>query len=74
MAGDIMNGASMPALEGGVGATLPVYEEDLPVILDQFRKAALFYGALVVIEILASTLATCLVWLKSFLPVDGGQF
>jgi len=63
MAGE-MNGASMPVHEGDALETLPVYEEDLPVILDQFRKTALFYGAFALIGFLPSTLFTCFVWLK----------
>lgn len=62
MAGE-MNGASMPVHEGDALETLPVYEEDLPVILDEFRKTALFYGALAVIGFLPWTLLTCFVWL-----------
>jgi len=54
----------MPVLEGDALETLPVFEEDLPVILDEFRKAALFYGAFAVIVFLPQTLFTFYVWLK----------
>ena len=59
-----MNGASMPVLDGDAGETPPVYEEDLPVILDEFRNMALFYGAFAVIVFLPQTLFTFYVWLK----------